>query len=173
MECPDCGFDNIEGAEYCEDCGADQVGSSLHFSLTQFDLHLMTDLVDVLEPRAPVTVPRSTSCAEAIALLQEKNVGCLLISADGRQIEGVFTEDDVLRRLSRDRRAPREVRVEEVMTADPVVLRHDDTVAVAVNKMVLGRFRHMPVVVAAGNLDGIFSGRDILKHLLKLLQANR
>ena len=43
--------------------------------------------------------------------------------------------------------------VREFMTPDPVVLRPDDTLAVAIHKMAVGGFRHIPVVDAAGRPD--------------------
>jgi CBS domain-containing protein len=56
----------------------------------------------------------------------------------------------------------------EVMTRDPVVLRHDDTVAVAINKMAVGGFRHIPIV-EDGRPTGIVSARDIFHHLAETL----
>lgn len=169
--CLDCGFENPEQVEFCEACGADLLGSHATASQSQFDAHLMTDLVDALSPRQPVTVPREgTSAAAAIDLMREHNIGAVLVTHDGR-LAGIFTENDVLHKLSSPDRVPRDVGIAEVMTSDPVVLRHDDTVAVALHKMVMGRFRHIPLVDAEGRVDGIFSGRDILKHLLKLLPS--
>ena len=36
--------------------------------------------------------------------------------------------------------------VDALMTPDPVVLRHDDTTAIALHKMAVGGFRHIPIV---------------------------
>ena len=51
------------------------------------------------------------------------------------------------------------------MTADPVVLRPDDSIAVAINKMAVGGFRHIPLVVD-GRAIGIVSARDVFRHIL-------
>lgn len=171
MECPDCGYENIAGSEYCEGCSADLVGSQRIAAITEFDLHLTTDLVDALAPKPPAIVKPTDSCADAISLMKQRNIGCLLVSTDGASVQGIFTEDDVMRKLSGESRRFVDIPVREIMTADPVVLRHDDTVAVAINKMVLGKFRHIPVVSADGKLDGVFSARDILKHVHELLLA--
>ena len=58
------------------------------------------------------------------------------------------------------------------MTADPVVLRPDDSIAVAINKMAVGGFRHIPLVVD-GQATGIVSARDVFKHILAASKAKR
>jgi CBS domain-containing protein len=54
------------------------------------------------------------------------------------------------------------------MTPDPVVLRGDDTVAVAIHKMAVGGFRHMPLV-ADGDAVGIVTAQDLFRHILRIL----
>jgi CBS domain-containing protein len=56
----------------------------------------------------------------------------------------------------------------ELMTRDPVVLRHDDTLAVAINKMAVGGFRHIPIV-DGGRPTGVVSARDLFQHLAESL----
>ena len=46
-------------------------------------------------------------------------------------------------------------KVRDFMTADPVVLRHDDTLAVAIHKMAVGGFRHIPLVNDDGKPIGV------------------
>jgi CBS domain-containing protein len=54
------------------------------------------------------------------------------------------------------------------MTHDPVVLRHDETIAVALNKMAVGGFRHIPIV-DDGRPTGVVSARDVFHHLAESL----
>jgi CBS domain-containing protein len=58
------------------------------------------------------------------------------------------------------------VTVAELMTPDPVVLRPDDSIAVAINKMAVGGFRHIPLV-ENGRATGIVSARDVFRHILE------
>ena len=53
------------------------------------------------------------------------------------------------------------------MTRDPVVLRHDETIAVAINKMAVGGFRHIPIV-EDGRPTGVVSARDVFRHLARV-----
>ena len=113
---------------------------------------------------------RNRTVVDAIALMQQHNIGCVLVGEDQR-IEGVFTEWDIFYRFAPLGRPPADVAIDEVMTHDPVLLRHDDTVAVALHKMVIGHYRHVPLMDADGRADGIISARDILRYLVELLDA--
>jgi CBS domain-containing protein len=57
------------------------------------------------------------------------------------------------------------------MTTDPVVLRPDDSVAVAIHKMAVGGFRHIPLV-DDGRATGIVTARDLFRHILKLTRLS-
>jgi CBS domain-containing protein len=52
----------------------------------------------------------------------------------------------------------------QIMTADPVLFREEDTIAVAINKMSLGGFRHIPLV-RNGKADSIVSIADVFRHI--------
>ena len=52
------------------------------------------------------------------------------------------------------------------MTPDPVVLRHDDPIAVAIHKMAVGGFRHIPIV-EDGRPTGVVTARDVFHHLAR------
>ena len=56
------------------------------------------------------------------------------------------------------------------MTPDPVVLRHDDPIAVAIHKMAVGGFRHIPIV-EDGRPTGVVTARDVFRHLAALGRA--
>ena len=171
MKCSTCGNENPAVAELCEACGADLIAGEVLVPLTTFDRSLMTDLVDALVPKSPVMLPlQNRTVDDAITLMQQHNIGCVLVGEDQR-IEGVFTESDIFYKFAPLGRPPADVAIDEVMTHDPVVLRHDDTVAVALHKMVIGHFRHIPLMDADGRADGIISARDILRYLVGLLDA--
>jgi CBS domain-containing protein len=55
--------------------------------------------------------------------------------------------------------------VAHYMTPDPVVLRDDDTMAMALNKMGVGGFRHIPYT-RAGSLAGMLTARDVMNWLM-------
>ena len=54
------------------------------------------------------------------------------------------------------------------MTPDPVVLRSEDTLAVAIHKMAVGGFRHIPIMDGDRPL-GVVSAADVFRHLVAAL----
>jgi CBS domain-containing protein len=58
--------------------------------------------------------------------------------------------------------------VRDFMTPDPVVLRHDDPIAIAIHKMAVGGFRHIPIV-EDGRPTGVVTARDVFHHLAETL----
>jgi CBS domain-containing protein len=78
---------------------------------------------------------------------------------------GIFSERDALRKLGA-RAAEQSGRpVSELMTPNPQTLVADAKIAFAVHRMDLGGYRHVPIVDQQGELTGIISARDILRHL--------
>jgi len=79
---------------------------------------------------------------------------------------GIFTERDALLKLAGKSLSGKTIG--DVMTRDPVVLREDDTVAVAINKMAVGGFRHIPVVDRSGP-TGIVTARDVFHRIAEIV----
>jgi CBS domain-containing protein len=102
------------------------------------------------------------SAADAVHQMQQAGAGCLIVT-DGDQVRGILSERDLVMKLHGT--GLEGVSVEQLMTRDPVVLRPDDSIAVAINKMAVGGFRHIPLVVD-GRATGIVSARDVFRHIL-------
>ena len=93
--------------------------------------------------------------------------GRTLVAFDGDQMVGIFTDRDAVVKVAG--RTIGSAAVRDVMTPDPVVLRPDDTLAVAIHKMAVGGFRHIPVVDAAGRPTAVVSAADVFRHLATAL----
>jgi CBS domain-containing protein len=103
--------------------------------------------------------------ADAVRQMQDAGVGCLIVE-DGGTVTGILSERDLVMKLE-DARVDG-VTVSQLMTRDPVTLDADDTIAVAIHKMAVGGFRHIPLV-ENGHATGIVSARDLFKHILEAL----
>ncbi len=172
MICPVCGFENIQGDDSCENCGADLRTADIPHPASPFEARLVAEQLLELDPRRPVSLPASAPAADAIRAMQERGIGAVLVTepddGDGH-LAGIFTERDALLRL--DPTAPLDgVRLADVMTRDPVVLRATDSVAVAIHKMAVGGFRHIPLV-DGDDATGINSARDLSQHLIDVIDA--
>jgi CBS domain-containing protein len=81
---------------------------------------------------------------------------------------GILTDRDALMKLAGGSLSG--VTVAALMTPDPVVLRGDDTMAVAIHKMAVGGFRHIPIV-SDGRATGMVSAGDLFRHILTVLDV--
>src|SRR5262245_16902324 len=164
MYCPSCGYDNIEGVDRCEECMTPLLNldvprpdsteglarSVMEDKLSQLDQEFLG-----VTPDAPVN--------EVITKMKQAGLGCVLVLDQG-ELVGIFTERDLLNKLTGKSASPQTTAVKELMSANPEVLRDSDSVATALNKMSLGRYRHIPVRKA----DGSYSVTSI-KHVLKYI----
>jgi CBS domain-containing protein len=164
VSCPYCGSDNIEGVDDCADCG--QSLDDMHLAPPQSDLErsLLGDRVSSLKPKHPVTADASTPVGEVMRLMVQRKIGCVVV-VDLDQPIGIFSERDALRKIDPESPEAAARPVSEFMTPHPQTLVADAKIAFAVQRMDLGGYRHLPVVGEQGNLVGIISARDILRHL--------
>ena len=97
---------------------------------------------------------------EAAQLMASEKIGALPVVKDGR-LAGIFTERDALVRVLARGLDPDTTRLAEVMTADPVTIDARRPLKHALQMMVDGNFRHVPVV-EGGSVVGMVSARDAL-----------
>jgi signal-transduction protein with cAMP-binding, CBS, and nucleotidyltransferase domain len=162
MLCPVCQTDNFEGDDTCSNCGADLATSDTTRSASDYNDALLGDHLDALGFRAFTAVSPSMAADDAIRAMHEGATDCLLVVED-ELLVGIFTDRDAVVKAA-DKRLQL-YRVGDFMTSDPVVLRHDDTLAVAIHKMAVGGFRHIPIV-EDGKPVGVVAAADIFRHLV-------
>jgi signal-transduction protein with cAMP-binding, CBS, and nucleotidyltransferase domain len=165
MICPSCGHDNIEGADRCEEC----VTSLLNLDVPQAGSEglassVMEDDIRQLDQEFLGVAPE-TSALDVIQKMKAAGVGCALVLESGKLV-GIFTERDLLHKLTGKDAIANEIAVRELMTANPEVLSEKDSVATAINKMSIGRYRHIPVQKADGSY-GVTSIKHVLKYIAK------
>ncbi len=163
MICPSCGHDNIEGVDRCEEC----MTSLLKLDVPQAEQEgmassVMDDEISQLDQEFLSVLP-DTSTLEVIKKMKAAGLGCALVLEDGNLV-GIFTERDLLNKLTGKTARPHNTAVSELMSVNPEVLSERDSVAIAVNKMSIGRYRHIPIRKA----DGSYSVTSI-KHVLKYI----
>lgn len=108
------------------------------------------------------TIAPTATAAEAADQLRLRGVGALVVSADGRTIEGIVSERDLVRRLAERGEHMLEEPIGELMTAEVLTCAPDDHVEELMVRMTEHRMRHLPVVVD-GILAGIVSIGDVVK----------
>ncbi|KAK7358656.1 hypothetical protein VNO77_00594 [Canavalia gladiata] len=93
-----------------------------------------------------LTVPEITPIYEACRRMAARKVDALLLTDSNALLCGILTDKDIATRV-----IAREVNIEEtpvskVMTRNPVFVLSDTLAVEALQKMVQGKFRHLPVV---------------------------
>ena len=108
------------------------------------------------------------------AALGEHGIGALVVSGDGRAIEGIVSERDVVRAAARSGASALDSTVGSVMSTDVITCSLGDGVDRLMGLMTERRIRHLPVVDDAGHLAGIISIGDVVKaRLTELEQENQ
>lgn len=117
------------------------------------------------------SVPADATAEMAIQTMLDRRVGAVAILDDGRRVAGIFTERDVLRRLSLDGRRPRDISIREVMTTPVEMATQATPAAEALATMVERHYRHLPIVDDDGRLLGMLSIRNLLEAQIDLLAS--
>jgi CBS domain-containing protein len=129
---------------------------------------LMTDLVMVLNPREPVTVPVNSDLGNAMKLMVERRVGAVLVTDDDGCLVGILTERDLLMKVA-GQPAIDLLPVRDFMTAKPQTVLPTHTLAFAIGMMDAGGYRHIPIVDDHKPI-GVVSVRDVLRHVTRTCQ---
>lgn len=161
--CPDCRSDNIPGADFCDSCGQDLRSLDLPRARDAFTAHLLNDQLGDLGVEQPQIVAPGDPVALAVHVMQECRTSCVLVSDEG-QLVGILTERDILLEATGDNTDLNALAVRALMTPAPVTLRDDDTLAVALHRMSVGGFRHIPIIVE-GIAKRVVSIQDVLQHI--------
>jgi CBS domain-containing protein len=165
MQCPVCGTENLIGSEVCDNCGADLAGHDVPQATTTFHGRLLGERLDELGAPPPLAVEPDTTVAVAVERMHAAEADCVLVTDEGRLV-GIFTDRDAVVKAAGTRLDAFSVR--EFMTPDPVILRHDDPIAIAIHKMAVGGFRHIPIV-DDGRPTGVVTAKDVFDHLADIL----
>ena len=164
MICPFCDCDNLAGVEQCARCHADLTNLDDPSSAADIERDLLHRPLGELAVRDCVEVSPDTLVREIIRQLNEGGYHCAIVTSDG-QIVGIFTERDILNKIADRFDEHAEEPVIYHMTANVETLGRDDPVAFALNRMMVGGFRHIPIV-DHGKPAGVVSVRDILAYLV-------
>ncbi len=132
---------------------------------------LIEDRVTVIQSNPFMQVQSSTTIREAMRIMAEQDIACLVVTDEQNKVVGVLSERDVLMRVAEDYAALAGVPVRAVMTPQPTVVYETTKPAHVMNLMSEGLFRHVPVVDADGRLTGMIGARRLIAYLQKFFPA--
>uniref|UniRef100_A0A7N0RIV4 Uncharacterized protein n=1 Tax=Kalanchoe fedtschenkoi TaxID=63787 RepID=A0A7N0RIV4_KALFE len=108
-----------------------------------------------------LTVPENTTIYEACRRMAARRVDALLLTDSNALLSGILTDKDIATRVIANEVNIEEAPVSKVMTRNPTFVLSDTLAVEALQKMVQGKFRHLPVV-EKGEVIGLL---DIAKCL--------
>jgi len=111
--------------------------------------------------RNVVTTSADKSLLDVAKLLEQHDIGCIVIEGDDGQVAGIVSERDVVRAVGKSGAKVLKEPVSVYMTKTVVAAREADTVYRLMSEMTVHRFRHMPV--ERGRLIGLVSIGDVVK----------
>lgn len=119
------------------------------------------------------TISAGASIHDLVSALNTHHVGALVVSSDGKRIDGIVSERDVVRSMPGKLDQLIRMHVRDIMTAEVHTCTPDTTVSQLMIMMTELRIRHVPVVDAAGNLLSIVSIGDVVKNHVSEIDSER
>jgi CBS domain-containing protein len=106
------------------------------------------------------------SLGEVVQKLVKYNCGSLVVceGEDCTRMVGIISERDILRAWATRQSSLDPLRVSEIMTREVTTCAPNDSVQDAMGMMTERRIRHLPIVDDRGDLVGIVSIGDLVKH---------
>ncbi len=118
--------------------------------------------VSTIRPEAPV--------AEAMRRMRAERIGALVISEDGRRIQGIISDRGILHAINDQGVGVLEQPISSIMAREVVTCNRRDRVGSIMRLMTDRRIRHVPVVNEEGLLYGLVSIGDVVKNRLDEVQ---
>ena len=129
----------------------------------------MTTIRQILAGKPDIyTIEPDATVLDALRLLEQKNIGALLVMRGG-SLAGIFSERDYARRMILHGRGSKETLVREVMTSDVFVISPDTTSGECMVHMTDRHIRHLPVV-EGGRVVGVISIGDVVRSVIEDLR---
>lgn len=146
-----------------------RISVKTHERLTKIQRSMVTAFlknnIKIFKPTKATFVSPKLPIIDAIKILNQNNLGSLVVCDDQKNVLGIITERDIVKKLSNLYELHPSALVSSFMTHKPIVLKEDSLVAEAFRLMSEGKFRHLPIVDSKEQLSGILSVRDFLNYL--------
>jgi CBS domain-containing protein len=119
------------------------------------------------------TISSSASIHDLVNYLNSHHIGALVVSGDGKKIEGIVSERDVVRAMPGKLDQLIGMHVRDIMTVQVHTCTPETTIAELMKMMTELRIRHVPVVDDNGSLLSIVSIGDVVKNHISELDSER
>jgi len=114
----------------------------------------------------PPVIDPNASVQDAVGAMSRDRVGALAV-VEKAVMRGIFTERDVMLRVVNLGRDPRATLVRDVMTAEVKTVTDATSLEDAIEVMLDGHLRHLPVIDGGGGILGMLSIRAVLEEKMQ------
>jgi CBS domain-containing protein len=122
--------------------------------------------------RGVVSISDTADIVTAARLMRDQHVGLLAVFHQGdvaRRLTGVLTDREIVMQVTASDRDPHGVRVQEVMTRQPILAYENDELRDVLQVMRLAGIRQVPVVDSNGTATGVITLDDAIELITGLL----
>jgi len=133
---------------------------------------LVSKILETKPKTGVVSVHPHSLVGDAAKLLADKGIGTVVVSSDGKALDGILSERDIVRALGEIGPCCLDQNVSDLMTAKITTCSPADQAVGVLTMMTEGRFRHMPVM-EAGAMIGLISIGDVVKARLAELAMEK
>lgn len=119
------------------------------------------------------TIKPDATIKELSQALASFKIGALVVSSDGKRINGIVSERDIVQALPIHMHEIEKIHVRDIMTVNVTTCKKNATVAQLMALMTEKRIRHIPVVDETGELVSIVSIGDVVKSYVSEMDLER
>ena len=116
-----------------------------------------------------VTIDEDETSHKAAQLMDQNDLGCIIVTSKEGKPLGIITERDLVTRVLAKNTLPSKLRAKKVMTSPLITIDPDETLSEAARRMSRLNVRRLGVMYK-GNLIGLISSKDILAVTPELLE---
>jgi len=117
-----------------------------------------------------ITLSENASVLNAVKLMAENDIGCIVVTNSNGQVCGILSERDVIRILGA-KGFIENLKVKDVMSRNVYCMSEENTIVEALRVMLERKIRHLPVVDDRSALKGIVSLRDVASKVFTNLMT--
>lgn len=128
---------------------------------------------NIVEDKKVEYISANSSIHELVNSLNMLQIGALVVSEDGKRIDGIVSERDVVRAMPRHLNHFIDLHVRDIMSHVVYTCTPESTFAELMMVMTENRVRHLPVTDEDGKLISIISIGDVVKNYINELDFER
>ena len=131
---------------------------------------IVRNIIDTKALHQIIMMKPTDTVRSATEVLAKHRIGAVIVSRDGAIVDGILSERDIVRALGTRGASILDLQVQDLMTAEVIGCRPEDTAISVLERMTDGRFRHMPVI-EANAMIGVISIGDVFKARITEVQS--